>query len=114
MAILTADRVPGAGRRLAVQTLRLALVAVFAFPIIFMVVASLKPDAQIFGDLSSPRALLPVGDISFDNYRGVFDRVPAGRMLLNSIGISLVWVVLGILINSMAAFALARMRWRGQ
>jgi multiple sugar transport system permease protein len=114
MAILTADRVPGAGRRLAVQALRLALVAVFAFPIIFMVVASLKPDAQIFGDLSSPRALLPVGDISFDNYRGVFDRVPAGRMLLNSIGISLVWVVLGILINSMAAFALARMRWRGQ
>jgi len=60
------------------------------------------------------RALLPVGDLSLDNYRGVFERVPAGRMLLNSVGISAVTVVLGILVNSMAAFALSRMRWRGQ
>jgi multiple sugar transport system permease protein len=44
----------------------------------------------------------------------VFDRVPAGRFLLNSIGISALTVALGLLINSMAAFALSRMRWRGR
>ena len=114
MTASTEPRLHGVGRTLAVQSLRVVLVAVFAFPIIFMVVSSLKPDNQIFADLSSPRAFLPVGDISLDNYRGVFERVPAGRMLLNSIGISLVWVTLGILINSMAAFALSRMRWRGR
>ena len=44
----------------------------------------------------------------------MFDRVPAGRMLLNSAGISAVTVVLGIVVNSMAAFALSRMRWAGR
>ena len=101
-------------RAASIQGARLLLVLVFAFPIVFMFVSSLKPDAQIFADLTSPRAFLPVGDISLDNYRGVFERVPAGRMLLNSVGISVITVALGILVNSMAAFALSRMRWRGQ
>jgi multiple sugar transport system permease protein len=114
MATSTASRMPTVGRTIAVQALRVALVGVFAFPILFMVVSSFKPDAQIFADLSSPRAFVPVGDISLDNYRGVFERVPAERMLLNSIGISLTTVAIGILINSMAAFALSRMRWPGR
>jgi multiple sugar transport system permease protein len=114
MSTLTHAPDTGATKKTAVQSLRVLLVVVFAYPILFMLVSSLKPDAQIFGDMTSLRGILPVGDISLDNYRGVFERVPAERMLLNSIGISLVTVVLGILINSMAAFALSRMRWRGQ
>jgi len=102
------------GRRLATQGLRIVFVAVFSFPIVFMFVSSFKPDAQIFDDLSSLRAILPVGELTLDNYRGVFERVPAERMLLNSVFVSLTTVALGILINSMAAFALSRMRWRGQ
>ena len=35
---------------------------------LFMFVSSLKPDPQIFGDLSSIAAFLPVGNISLDNY----------------------------------------------
>lgn len=101
-------------RTVGVQAARTLLVLVFSFPIVFMFVSSFKPDAQIFADLTSWRAVLPVGDLTLDNYRGVFDRVPAGRMLLNSIGISAVTVVLGIFVNSLAAFALSRMRWRGQ
>jgi multiple sugar transport system permease protein len=111
---VTSQRRPGVGRRASTHALRLVLVFFFAFPIVFMVVSSLKPDAQIFADMTSPRAFLPVGDISLDNYRGVFDRVPAGRMLLNSIGISLTIVAFGIVVNSMAAFAISRMRWRGR
>src|SRR5918993_1217056 len=68
----------------------------------------------IFADIPGWRAFVPVGDISLDNYRGVFERVPAERFLLNSIGISAITVVLGLLINSMAAFALSRLRWSGQ
>src|SRR5918992_1621158 len=102
------------GRTLSVQAARGLLLLVFAFPIVFMFVSSFKPDAQIFADLTSWRAFVPVGDISLDNYRGVFERVPAGRMLLNSMVISTVTVVIGIFVNSLAAFALSRMRWRGQ
>ena len=66
---------------------RTVLALFFLFPIVFMFVSSLKPDDQIFADLSSPRAFLPVVDISLDNYRSVFETVHAGRFLANSIGI---------------------------
>ena len=101
-------------RVLPLQLVRSLLVIFFAFPIIFLLISSFKPDAQIFADLSSIKAILPVGEISLDNYRGVFDRVPAERLLFNSVMISVLTVAVGILINSMAAFALSRMRWRGR
>lgn len=94
--------------------LRIGLAALFLFPILFMFVSSLKPDQQIFGDLSSIAAFLPIGNISMDNYSAVFDRVPAARFLVNSIGISAITVLAGILVNSLAAFALSRMRVRGK
>lgn len=101
-------------RTVVVQVLRIALVFFFAFPIVFMFVSSLKPDLQIFADLGSWRAFVPLGDISLENYLGVFDRVPAGRFLANSIMISVVTVALGIFVNSLAAFALSRLRWKGR
>lgn len=94
--------------------LRIILAIFFAFPLLFMFVSSLKPDDQIFADLSSLKAFLPVGHISLQNYTGVFKTAPAARFLINSIMITLVTVVLGLIINSLAAFALSRMKWRGQ
>jgi multiple sugar transport system permease protein len=105
---------PGALRRLPVHAVRVALALFFAFPVVFMLVSSFKPDQQIFGDLGSPRAFLPVGSLSLENYTAVFDRVPAVRFLLNSLGISALTIVLGVLVNSLAAFALSRMRWPGR
>jgi multiple sugar transport system permease protein len=96
------------------MTLRIVLVVFFSFPLIFLVISSFKPDTQIFADLTNIRAFLPVGDLSLDNYRGVFERVPAARFLLNSVGISAITVCAGIVINSMAAFALSRVKWRGR
>ena len=97
-----------------VMTGRIVLALIFTLPLVFMFVSSLKPDLQIFRDLTNWCAFLPVGDISLDNFRGVFDRVPFARFMMNSIGVSVITVVLGIFINSMAAFGLARLQWRGQ
>ena len=110
-ATTTDPRRPGL-RRAGGQLVRILLVGFFGFPLLFM--SSLKPDDQIFADLDSIKAFLPVGDISLSNYTGVFDTVPAGRFLANSIAITLVTVVVGLAVNSMAAFALSRMRWRGK
>ncbi|MET9442704.1 carbohydrate ABC transporter permease [Streptomyces sp. NPDC006610] len=93
---------------------RIVLALVFALPLVFMLVSSFKTDDQIFADLGSPRAFLPVGALSPDNYTGVFERVPAAQFLLNSVIISSVTVILGVVINSMAAFALSRMVWPGR
>jgi multiple sugar transport system permease protein len=101
-------------RRAGGYLVRILLVLFFAFPLVFMFMSSLKPDDQIFADLSSIKAFLPVGDISLANYTGVFDTVPAARFLANSIAITIVTVLVGLVVNSMAAFALSRMRWRGK
>ncbi|MFJ8715333.1 carbohydrate ABC transporter permease [Streptomyces violaceus] len=93
---------------------RVVLALIFALPLVFMLISSFKPDDQIFSDLGSLRAFLPVGALSLDNYTAVFERVPAAQFLLNSVLISSITVVLGIIVNSMAAFALSRMRWPGR
>ena len=50
-------------RRAGGYLVRILLVGFFAFPLLFMFVSSLKPDNQIFADLDSAKAFLPVGDI---------------------------------------------------
>lgn len=93
--------------------LRILLCLVFGLPLLFMMVSSFKSDNQIFADLGNVRAFLPVGKLSMDNYTGVFDRVPFAQFMINSILITVTTVVLGIVVNSMAAFSLARIKFRG-
>lgn len=91
------------------------LTGIFIFPLVFMIVSSFKPtNAQIFGDLRSLRAFLPVGDLSLSNYVSVFENSKFPRFLLNSIGMSAVMIVLSLLVNSLAAYALARLRWKAR
>jgi multiple sugar transport system permease protein len=52
MAVMTPTTLP-LGRTLSLQAVRVLLLLVFAFPIVFMFVSSFKPDAQIFADLTS-------------------------------------------------------------
>jgi multiple sugar transport system permease protein len=111
------SRVGGRWHRLSTfgrYLLMVVLALVFLFPIVFMAVSSLKPDFQIMQDASSLRAFLPVGDISFANYPEVFERAPTGRFILNSILVTGITVLVGLVINSMAGFALAIPRWRGK
>ena len=71
--------------RLAVRYAVLTLIAIiFIFPLVFMVMSSLKPDQQLLADTGSLRAFLPVGDLSFDNYRDAFQRAPVGLFVFNS------------------------------
>jgi len=104
----------GTGRLIGGYVVKTVLVLVFGLPLLFMFVSSLKPDLQIFGDLTSVKAFIPVGDISLNNYTAVFDRVPFWQFMMNSIVLSVLTVVLGIIVNSMCAFALARLRFRGK
>jgi multiple sugar transport system permease protein len=93
--------------------LRILLCLVFGLPLVFMIVSSFKPDLQIFADLGTWKGFLPVGTINLDNYLGVFDRVPFITFLMNSVLISVSTVALGLVVNSMAAFALSRITFRG-
>lgn len=103
------------GLRLGVRYLVLILVAVvFVFPLVFMVVSSLKPSDQLLADTGGIRAFLPVGDISLDNYAAAFRRAPVGTFILNSVIVTGVTVALSLLVCSLAAFSFVFLRWQGR
>lgn len=99
-------------------SLRLSLMilisAIFIFPIVFMIVSSLKPDLQLLRDSGSLLAFVPYGDISLDNYADAFDRVPMLQFAFNSVFTTVVAMLASILVNSMAAFSFAFLKWRGK
>lgn len=90
------------------------LALIFALPILYMLVSSLKPHWQILRDISSIRAFLPVGDLSFANFEEAFRRTPVARFLINSLLVTSLTVISGLFVNSMAGFALSRLKWKGQ
>jgi multiple sugar transport system permease protein len=90
------------------------LAIIFAFPIVFMLVSSLKPHFQLLQDSSSLRAFLPVGDISLNNYFKAFERAPILRFIFSSVFVTTIAVVSGLIVNSMMGFTLASMRWKGK
>lgn len=94
--------------------LMIMLALFFILPILYMVSSSLKPYPQILQDSSSLRAVLPVGEISLINYIAAFRHVPLARFLFNSILVTSVTVLSGLFVNSLAGFALSRLRWKGQ
>lgn len=101
--------------RVAVRYLVLALVGtIFLFPLVFMLMSSLKPTAQLLSDTSSLRAFLPVGDISLDNYFAAFRRAPIGLFVFNSVMITTITVLLSLFLCSLAAFSFAYLKWMGR
>jgi multiple sugar transport system permease protein len=112
MATITADN---HGLRLVLRYAVLVLIAIiFVFPLIFMMMSSLKPDQQLLTDTASLRAFLPVGDISLQNFYAAFDRAPVALFIFNSVLVTGVTVVLSLLVCSMAAFAFVFIGWRGR
>lgn len=90
------------------------IACIFVFPIIFMMMSSLKPDFQLLSDTSSIRAFLPVGDISLNNYRMAFDRAPIGLFIFNSVFITATTLLLSLFLASIAAFSFVFIDWRGK
>jgi multiple sugar transport system permease protein len=105
----------GSRRRLLLYVSMTLLALFFALPIEFLVVSSFKTDDQLLRDLGNGfAAFWPSGNMSFDNYHAVFDRVPVGRFFVNTAFIATATVVLGLIVNSMCGFALSRLRWKGR
>ena len=90
------------------------IAAIFVFPIVFMMMSSLKPVQQLLTDTHSFRAVLPVGDISLENYFAAFRRAPVALFVFNSVFITSVTVLLSLLLCSMAAFSFTFLSWKGR
>jgi multiple sugar transport system permease protein len=107
---------PGTRRWSALGThgCMLIIAALFLVPIVFMIVASFKPERVIFDDLKTLTGAFLPNQATLGNYEAIFDRVPIPRFVFNSLFITLTTVFTGLVVNSLIAFALSRMRWQGQ
>ena len=101
--------------KLGQYALHAVLCAFFLFPLLFMFVSAFKSDeAQLLRDMNSLAAFLPQGQLSLDNFRDVFTGSNFVRAFFNSLFTVSLTVVLGILVNSMLAYALARFHFAGR
>jgi multiple sugar transport system permease protein len=91
-----------------------AVAFIFIFPVVFMVMSSLKPDLQLLTDTESIRAFLPVGDISLNNYFAAFKRAPVALFVFNSALVTCVTVALCLFLCSLAAFSFVFLEWKGK
>ncbi len=81
---------------------------VFAYPFVWMGIATFTPEAEI------PELTLLPSRWTLDHYRLVFERLPVWRGLLNSLVVALAVTASVLVFTSMAAYALAKLHWRGR
>jgi multiple sugar transport system permease protein len=101
-------------RRLVTQVVLYVLLIVGALiallPMLWMLSASFMPT----GEASTyPPHLLP-SRITFAHYAELFTRLNLGRYLLNSTFIAVTVTAISLVVNSMAGYAFAKLRFRGR
>ena len=106
------------GERLALNIVAIVVAAIVLAPLFLMFATSFKGDEQqILRDLGNARAffLLPQ-DFSFANFQEVLANTtfPVLRYMWNSGVVVVFIVVIGIFVNSLAAFVLSRMQFKGR
>ncbi|MGP4111918.1 carbohydrate ABC transporter permease [Streptomyces sp. 4N509B] len=94
--------------RAGLTTLAVLASAISVFPVLWMVTSAFKTR-----DTVTDGRLIP-SEVTFDNFVYVFTDVPFARYLWNSLLVSTVVTVVALLFHSMAAYALARLRFPGR
>ncbi len=117
--LITTGKALGRRRRPGRATARsivkhIALIAVsilMLYPLIWLVVSSLKPNDEIFRDLS-----IFTTNLTFENFISGWNDLqqPFGLYLGNSMIISIGAIIGNLISCSLAAFAFARLRFRGR
>lgn len=85
----------------------------FLFPVIWMLANSFKPDAQITADMNSLAAFIPpvLNGNFFDNYISILTNTNFIRYMLNTLFYAAILIVLGIIVNGLAGYALAKINF---
>ncbi len=87
----------------------------FLTPLLFMIMSAIKTDEfQVVKDMSTLRAFIPIGELGLQNFRDVYALVDFNRLVLNTAIIVTISVFGGLVVNSLIAYALARLRFRGR
>ncbi|WP_432545790.1 carbohydrate ABC transporter permease [Kineococcus sp. SYSU DK004] len=91
------------------QVLLTLVLLLFLVPFVWMVATALKPAAEVFGE---PR--LVGSSLRFDNFATAWGYVPFGRFMVNGIIVSVAGTVVTCVTSVLAAYAFARLEFRGR
>ncbi|WP_306486087.1 carbohydrate ABC transporter permease [Abiotrophia sp.] len=103
-------------RSLLEYILLILLAGLFLFPMIWMVVSAMKPEADVYKNLKGWEAFLPSLNPAnwFKTYEEVLQRFSIVTYMANSVFYAVTFAVGSILINSLAGFAFARINFTGK
>lgn len=90
--------------------LMLILSIFFLFPVVWMLANSFKPDAAIAADMNAMSAFIPpaLSSSFFDNYITIITNTAFLRYMGNTLFYAAVLIILGIIVNGLAGYALAK------
>ena len=85
----------------------------FLFPVIWMLANSFKGDAQITADMNTAAAFIPptLNGSFFDNYISILTDTSFLRYMLNTLFYAAILIVLGVIVNGLAGYALAKIKF---
>lgn len=96
-------------KKILFYVLMTVLALQFLLPLFWMILSSFKIDETIYRDLSSIYAFIPrFKDLSLKPYRELLSLYNIFRNMFNSVIYASITVVMGLTINSLAGYALAR------
>ncbi len=112
----TAERAAGSsvnaelGRRVVFYVLLTLFSLFFLLPLVWMIVTAIKPFAEWVQPNWIPK------DPTFQNFSDIFQdpSLPVRRWFVNSLGIAAAFTIATLIIDAMAAYAYARMEFRGR
>ncbi|GHJ43628.1 sugar ABC transporter ATP-binding protein [Catellatospora sp. TT07R-123] len=97
-------------RRVILYAVLLVLTGAILVPFLWMVGASLKRNNEVF---TIPVRWIP-RDFQWHNFADIWDRIPLGTYLGNTVLLSLAITLLQVLTGSFAAYGFAKVRFRGR
>lgn len=93
----------GASRATGWAVINVLVIIYALFPVLWILSLSLKPTSSV-----KDGRLIPA-EITFDNYKAIFQGNFFTSALINSIGVGLITTVIAVVIGGMAAYAVARL-----
>jgi multiple sugar transport system permease protein len=94
--------------RILLTVLLIGFAALFLYPLVWLIAASLKPASQVFDNRLIPETW------RWDNYSKVWDELPLLHWMFNSVAISLLAAAAVAISSSIVAFGFAYFRFPGR
>lgn len=101
------------GANWVLVTVMIIMSLFFLFPVVWMIANSFKPDAAITADMNSMRAFIPPAPDGnfFENYISIITNTSFLRYMGNTLLYAAILIVLGIVVNGLAGYALAKINF---